>query len=708
MKWRNWIVAGVALITAESMVATPALAQTKQDRSEAPISQSRIGQDQTPQTRDRTLISQLPPLIDLQTLYGNPQILGAKLSPDGQYMTFIKPFEGTRHLWVKGTDDPMAAARPLTAGEQPVSSRRYRWSEDGQYVIYQQDRGGNENYHIYAVDPTAEPAANASVPKSRDLTPLDNVQARIYATPEAEPNTLIIGLNDRDPQFHDAYRLNIATGDRQFLFQNDANIYDWIADQAGNVRLAVRRTDTGGTEVLRIAEDSRQVVYRCSPQETCNVLRFHPDGERVYLTTNKGEAVDLVQLELLNPKTQTTEVVSSDPEGDVDFATALFSEATDELIATIYIGDRQRIYPQTAAFAEDLETLKAELPDGDFRFGTATEDERSRIVTVYSDVNPGITYRFNRETGAIEKLYEQRPELPTEELASMRPIRYTARDGTEIPAYLTLPQGVEPRQLPVVIYPHGGPWARDRWGYQADVQLLANRGYAVLQPNYRGSKGYGQDYLNAGNQEWGTGVMQDDVSDGVKYLIDEGIADPNRIAIYGISYGGYAALSGLAFTPDLYTAGISYVGVSNLITLLNNLPPYWAYAEGRIEMRVGDVDDPQERARLRRQSPLFHADQIDDPLLVIQGANDPRVRKAESDQIVVALRDAEPEVRYLVAPNEGHGFVREDNRLAAAAAIERFLADHLGGRHQETIPEAIQQRLKTLTVDPESVTPPEN
>lgn len=704
MKGWRWIAAGVVLSAAELLVAGELLAQTRSLYLESESLRQTVIQEDGIAQGDRTL-NQLPPLIDRQTFFGNPQIYGAKVSPNGQYMAFIKPIEGTRNIWVKGINQPMEAARPLTASDQPVTT--YFWSADGQYILYIQDKGGNENYHIYVVEPTAEPAPNSRVPQSRDLTPLENVKARIYAVPESTPDQIVIGLNDRNPQAHDVYRLNLNTGERTLLFQNDGKIGNWVTDLEGNLRLASRLTQDGSTEILQVEGDSLAPVYRCSPEETCNVLRFHKDGDRVYMTTNKGEEVDLLRLVLFNPQTQEVELVSSDPEAEVDFSGAIFAEDSEELIATVYISDRKRIYPQTQAFAKDLETLQNQLPDGNLSFGTATEDGRMRLVSVDSDVNPGITYLFNRETDELEKLYETRPELPTEHLASMQPIRYTARDGTEIPAYLTLPKGIEPRNLPVVIHPHGGPWTRDTWGYRGFVQLLANRGYAVLQPNFRGSAGYGQSFLNAGNQEWGTGVMQHDISDGVKYLIDQGIADPNRVAIHGASYGGYATLAGLTFTPELYTAGISYVGVSNLITWLKNLPPYWAPAQGRLDVRVGDLDDPQDRERLRQQSPLFHVEQIDDPLLVIQGANDPRVPKAESDQIVAALNKAGQEVNYLVAPNEGHGFQKEANRLAVAAAIERFLAEHLGGRYQEEISPQIQQRLEALRVNVNQVNAPE-
>jgi dienelactone hydrolase len=319
-------------------------------------------------------------------------------------------------------------------------------------------------------------------------------------------------------------------------------------------------------------------------------------------------------------------------------------------------------------------------------------------------VDPGAAYLYDHETGTATLLYRSRPSLPSDHLAFVKPVRYPARDGLTIPAYLTLPRGVEPKSLPTVVMPHGGPWARDAWGYDPYAQFLANRGYAVLQPNFRGSTGYGKKFLNAGNKQWGIGAMQHDVSDGVAYLVKEGIADPKRVAIFGGSYGGYATLAGLAFTPELYAVGVSYVGPSNLLTLLASIPPYWAPVRKIFNVRLGNPDDPADLELLKRMSPINAVERIHVPLLVIQGANDPRVNKAESEQIVVSLRDRGMPVEYLLAPDEGHGFAGRENRLAFAAAMEKFLARHLHGRYQESMPDDVAARLAALTVDPKTVT----
>lgn len=406
---------------------------------------------------------------------------------------------------------------------------------------------------------------------------------------------------------------------------------------------------------------------------------------------------------LLDIESGETTLVESDPEGEVDFGFPIFMDSTEELVGTGYIGDRVRIYPRNVEFAKMYEELRSKLPDGELGFNGGTEDDRLFIVSVSRDVNPGEVYLYNRKSGKVEKLYDSRPDLPSEYLAEMKPVRYPTRDGATIPAYLTVPKGVEAKNLPTVIFPHGGPWARDTWGYDGIAQFLANRGYAVLQPNFRGSTGYGKAFLNAGNMEWGTGLMQHDITDGVKYLIDQGIADPKRVAIMGGSYGGYATLAGVTFTPDLYAAGVSIVGPSNIITLLNSIPAYWGPIKKIFALRVGDPDIPEQAEMLREQSPFFHAKNIKAPLLVIQGANDPRVKKAESDQIVVALRDLKRDVQYVVAPDEGHGFAGRENRLAMFAAIEKFLAGHIGGRYQESVEGEVAEKLETMTLDVSTV-----
>jgi dipeptidyl aminopeptidase/acylaminoacyl peptidase len=437
-----------------------------------------------------------------------------------------------------------------------------------------------------------------------------------------------------------------------------------------------------------------------------NPDRFTPDGNAFYFVTDKGKELDKSELHLYDIKTGKITRIEKDPKNEVDFGSTLFSEVTDELLATFYTGDRTRVYPKQRQFAVDWAKLEKALPKGEISIGSRTADENLWVVAIYSDVDPGSRYLFNRKTGKAELLYRARPNLPSQHLAPMQPVTYKARDGMMIHAYLVTPKGVSAKNLPVVVMPHGGPWARDTWGFNGLAQFLANRGYGVMMPNFRGSTGYGKHYLNAGNKQWGTGAMQHDLTDAVTYLIEKKIADPKRVAIFGGSYGGYATLAGLAFTPDLYAAGISYVGPSNIITLLKTIPPYWAPMKRTFSIRVGDMEKPDELKMLEAQSPLKSANHIKAPLLVIQGANDPRVKKAESDQIVVALRDLGRTVEYMVAPDEGHGFIGRTNRLAAFTALEKFLSEQIGGRFQKDVAPDIQKKIDELMVDVKTVKMP--
>jgi dipeptidyl aminopeptidase/acylaminoacyl peptidase len=643
----------------------------------------------------------LPPLIDRELFFDDPEISGGQISPDGKFISFRRPYKGVLNIWVKKREEPFEAAHAITAdAKRPVSN--YFWSEDSKRVLYVQDKGGDEDFRIYAVDPAAAPEAATGVPPATDLTPYAGVRAQILDVPESMPGSLIVGLNDRDPQLHDVYKIDMKSGKRTLLFKNDKNVIGWSLDLKGKLRLGVRMTASGGQEILRVDGKTLTSIYECSAEEACMPIRFHKDGKRAYLVTNKGTP-DLTRLVLFDPRSKKEELVESDPENQVDFDDARFSDATEELVATFYEGDRLRTYPRNPQFKHDFEVVRAALPDGDLRFLSTTEDDRLQLVSVNSDVDPGAVYLYDRSTGKVEFLYRPRPKLPLQHLASMKPIRYNARDGVSIPAYLTLPKGAEPKNLPTILLPHGGPWARDSWGYSGWAQFLANRGYAVLQPNFRGSTGYGKKFLNLGNKQWGTGSMQHDLTDAAKWLVDQGLADPKRLAICGGSYGGYATLAGVTFTPDLYAAAVDLVGPSSIITLLQSIPPYWAPLKKIFSVRVGDLDNPADVERLKAQSPLYSAKAIKTPLLVIQGANDPRVKQAESDQIVVALRDRGAPVEYIVAPDEGHGFAGKENRLAMFTAMERFFAKHIGGRTQESLAPPLAQRLASITVNPKTV-----
>ncbi len=639
----------------------------------------------------------LPPLLDRELFFGDPEISGAQLSPDGAWMSFLKPYNGARNIWVKAADEPFAAARPVTADERPVPG--YFWSRDSRNLLYVQDKGGDENFHVWAVDPAAAPEPDKGVPPCRDLTPVDGVRAQIYSVPKANPDLIIVGLNDRDPRYHDIYRVDIPSGERVLLRENDEEVGAWVFDNEGELRLAYRQMEGGGGEILRVDLQGLVQIASWTYEEEFNPVGFHPDRTRCYVTTNRGDA-DLEQLMLMDVASGTCEFVEKDPLSEVDFGGAVFHPGTDELLATFYVGDKARVYPQNETAAKFWSNLKQALPEGEIGISTISDDMTKVLCSVSSDVDPGSVYLFDSATGKATLQYRSRPELPSEHLAPMKPVSFTARDGMTIHGYLTLPRGMEAKNLPVVMYIHGGPWARDYWGYEPYCQFLANRGYAVMQVNYRSSSGYGKTYSNAGNREWGIGAMQHDVTDAVQYLIAEGIADPAKVAIFGGSYGGYATLAGVTFTPDLYACGIPYVGPSNLITLIESFPEYWKpFLEGSWYKKVGNPDVESDRQDLIARSPLFHCDQIKVPLLVVHGANDPRVKQHESDQIVVALRQKGKAVEYIVAPDEGHGFRAPDNRKALAVAMEKFLAKQLGGRFQEDVRPETQKTLDEITVD---------
>jgi dipeptidyl aminopeptidase/acylaminoacyl peptidase len=641
-----------------------------------------------------------PPLLDRELFFGNPEIAAAQLSPDGQYVAFLKPWKDTRNIYVKKTGEAFDKARLVTTeAKRPIPA--FFWSRDSKLILYVKDNDGDENYNVWGVDPSAPNAAGSEAPPSRNLTDAKGARAFIYAVPKKSADTIYVGLNDRDAAWHDVYKVTISTGQRELVRKNTERIQGWDFDLEGRLRMATRVADNGDTEILKVEPEGFKKVYSCTVFETCGTDRFHKDGRRVYMQTNRGD-VDLTRLVLFDPETGKEELVESDPVNRVDFGSAIFAEATDELVGTSYEDERVRLYFRDKGWEADYKLLQGKFPAKDITLGSSTADDRVMLITVSSDTDPGERYIFDRNTKKLTLQYKVRERIPREHMASMQPVRYPSSDGLEIPAFLTLPRGVPAKNLPAIVLPHGGPWARDSWGFSNLAQFMANRGYAVLQPNFRGSTGYGKKFLNAGNKQWGD-KMQDDVSWGVKYLVAQGIADPKRTGIMGGSYGGYATLAGVAFTPDLYGAAVAIVAPSNLITLLDSIPPYWEAARIIFYERMGNPKTPEGKAQLVRQSPLTSAARIKTPLLVAQGANDPRVKKAESEQIVIALRDRGFPVEYVLAPDEGHGFARPVNNMALWAASEKFFAKHLGGRFQEEMTPEVSKRLAELVVDPKTV-----
>jgi dipeptidyl aminopeptidase/acylaminoacyl peptidase len=645
--------------------------------------------------------AQQPALVDREIFFGNPEYAGAQISPDGKYISFIKPFKDVRNVWVKGVNEPFNAARPLTnEKKRPISG--YFWSQDGKYILFTKDNDGDENFNVYAVNPGAAVAKDAEVPTATNLTAGKSVRAFIYGLPESEPDFIYVGLNERDPAWHDLYKVQISTGTKTLLRENKDRLTGWLFDNKDKLRLATRSNEKGETEILRVDADKFTKIYSCGIFENCGPIRFHKDDKRVYLTSDRGDARNFQQLVLLDPETMKEELVEEDPLKRVDFGGATFSEITKEIVATSYEDDRERIYWKDKSYEADYNFIKKKLGDREIAFASSTKDEKKFIVQTYSDVDPGTVWLFDRDTKNLSILYQVREKLPREALSPMKPVHYKSSDGLDIPAYLTLPKGLPAKNLPLVVVPHGGPWGRDSWGYSAFAQFLANRGYAVLQPNFRASTGYGKKFLDAGNNQWGD-KMQDDITWGVKHLVAEGIADPKRVGIMGGSYGGYATLAGVTYTPDTYAAAIAIVAPSNLNTLLGSIPPYWEQIRTTFYKRMGDPTTPEGKAQLERQSPLNHVSKIKTPLMIVQGANDPRVKKAEADQIVIALRERNYPVQYLLAPDEGHGFQRPVNNMAMFAEGEKFLAKYLGGRYQESVTPEVATRIKEISVDVKTV-----
>jgi dipeptidyl aminopeptidase/acylaminoacyl peptidase len=644
--------------------------------------------------------AQQPPIIDRKLFFGELQIAAARISPDGQYLSFLKPYKGTRNIWVKKAGEPFSAARPMSAeATRPI--RLYFWSHDSKYILYTQDSGGDENFNVYAIDPTLPADPKTGVPPTRALTDLKGVRTIIFAAPRTRPDILYIGLNDRDKQWHDLYELHISTGEKTLLRKNTERISGWDFDSDGNLRVAERTNQAGDTEILRVDPDGFKQIYSCSVLEECGLAGFDSSNKQLYLITNKG-ALDLSELELLDPATGATTFVESDPEKRVDLGGVETSDVDHHIYFTQYEDDRYRRYFKDKAFEQGYHWLQSKLPGKEIDFGARSDDKNIWIVNASSDTEPGETYLWNRKAKTLELQYRIREELPRESLSERKPYHFKSSDGLEIPGYLTLPKGLPAKNLPLILWPHGGPWGRDSYGYDTFAQFFANRGYAVLQPNFRASTGYGKKFLNAGNGEWGR-KMQDDLTWGVKALVADGTVDPRRVGIAGGSYGGYATLAGVAFTPDVYAAAVAIVAPSNLITLLDAMPAYWEAGRKQMYTRMADPTTPEGRALLVAESPLTQAKAIVTPLMVVQGKNDPRVNIRESNQIVAAVRDNGKPVEYLVAPDEGHGFARPINNLAMVTAIEGFLEKYLGGRSQKDVPDDVAAKLKEITVDPKTV-----
>jgi len=542
----------------------------------------------------------------------------------------------------------------------------YFWASN-ERIVYARDQAGEENFHLFAV--------NIDGSNPVDLTPFEGVRAGVIDDLRDNDQDMIISLNKRDPRFYDAYRINIETGELKLIGENPGNIIGWLTDHEGLLRLAIT-SDGVNTSILYRDNESQsfQTILTTDFKETLTPVSFTYDNQCLYAFSNLGR--DKAALVVFDPKTQK-ELELIYENSYVDVSGLLISDKRKKLIAVTYLTDKLRYH----FFDEEVESifqdLTKKIPGYELALSSVNQDENRFIIRTYSDKSLGSYFLYDVETSNLQKIADISPWIDEKYMADMEPISYNSQDGLTIHGYLTLPKGVEPKNLPVVINPHGGPWYRDSWGYSAEVQFLANRGYAVLQMNFRGSTGYGRAFWEAGFKQWGR-KMQDDITDGVQWLIDQGIADLKRIGIYGGSYGGYATLAGITLTPDLYAAAVDYVGISNIFTFLEAIPPYWEPLRQQFYEMIGDPSKDKEL--LESVSPLFLVNQIKTPLFIAQGANDPRVKKSESDQIVAALEKRGIKVQYMVKENEGHGFANEENRFDFYRAMEEFLSEHLGGK----------------------------
>lgn len=603
----------------------------------------------------------IPPKIPLRDFFQNPESRGYQLSPDGKTLSYLAPWETRMNIWIRPTTG--GEAKRVTS-EKDRDIREYFW-KGNQFVIYPQDSKGDENFHLSRVDLKSG--------EIKDLTPFPKVRAELIDDLEDNSETdILITLNKRNPELFDAIRVNVINGEMKMAAQNPGHVDHWVTDHKGRVLAATETDGVNATLLTRTDEKAPfKKVLTTNFREHLSPQFYTFDNKELYVASNIGR--DKQAIVKINPATaKETGMIYQNPEVDVD--SLAFSKKRKVLTYVNYTTSKQQrkyLDPQT----EKMFTAVEQKLPGYLVVGVGNDhDENQFIMSATSDRTPGSRYLCDAKTSELTKLAEVAPWLKAEQLAPMKPIEYKSRDGLTIHGYLTLPVGRDLKNLPVVVNPHGGPWARDEWGYNPEIQFLANRGYAVLQMNFRGSTGYGRKFWEASFKQWGK-TMQDDITDGVQWLIKEGIADPKRVAIYGGSYGGYATLAGVTFTPDLYAAAVDYVGVANLFTFMNTIPPYWKPFLDMFHEMVGDPEKDKEL--LAAASPVMHADKIKTPLFIAQGAQDPRVNKNESDQMVEALKKRGVAVEYMVKDNEGHGFHNEENKFAFYEAMEKFLGQYL-------------------------------
>lgn len=614
-------------------------------------------------------------LIPREKLFGNPKYASPKLSPDGTYLSFLAPSveDNVLNVFVKKTDAPLESARMIT-NDKSRGIRNAGWAQDSKTILYMQDKEGNDNFHLWAIDVE-------SGEEARDLTPGENVKASSLMTNKRFPDEILIGTNARDDKCFDMYRCDYKTGEMTLDTENPGDVVGWGAeDFSFEIREAVVRNQADSSTTVRIrdtAKDEWRELITFPYGENGGLVDWCVDGKSAYLKSSLGrETTALLKVDLKTGES-LEEVFATDK---CDCGGVTLDEDTKLIRAVTYNYARTERKFWDTELENDYKVLESMAPEGaEVVCLSRTTDESLWIIGFVRADGPTEYFVYNQFEKTTSPLFVSKPDLLDYKLAPMEDVRIPTRDGLELVAYLTRAKTDEP--TPLILLVHGGPWARDRWGFSPQAQWFANRGYAVLQVNYRGSTGYGKTFLHKGDKQWGVGDMQHDLTDSVQWAIDQGIADKDKICIYGGSYGGYACLAGLTFTPDLYTCGVDIVGPSNIKTLLDSIPPYWGPLRNGMLLKIGDVDNDEEFNK--KISPLFHVNSIKAPLLIGQGANDPRVKQAEADQIAFSMKEKGIPVEYVLYPDEGHGFARPDNRIDFNGRAEQFLAKHLGGRSEE-------------------------
>jgi dipeptidyl aminopeptidase/acylaminoacyl peptidase len=644
-KLRVLILAGLALVLLGAMTAGLA------------------GQNQPP--KGTGVDSQ--PLIPRQTLFGNPVKASPRISPDGTRLAYLAPSDkNVLNVWVRtiGKTDDAQVTNDIHRG-----IRIHFWAEDGKHLFYMQDLNGDETFHIYAV--------NTESKVVRDLTPFQGIRASGVMLDKKYPNEMLVGLNLRDRRVFDMYRVDLTSGAITLDTENPGDVLGWVTDPDFQIRASQAQNPMDASTILRV-RDSRTAPWRTLLTlpfgENGGIDDFSADGKSLYVETSVGaDTARLVRVDIASGK--ELETIAVDPKVDVGGVIIHPDTRLVQAVGFNYLKNEWRVLDPT--IKADFAVL-AKIGRGEFYLSGRDRADKNWLITYQVDDGPVAWYAYNRESKKPELLFVNQPDLAKYKLAKMEPVVIKARDGFKLVSYLTLPAGVGAKKLPLVLNVHGGPWGRDGWGYDPEAQWFANRGYATLQVNFRGSTGFGKKFLHAGDKQWGVGSMQHDLTDAVKWAVAKGIADPRKICIYGGSYGGYATLAGLVFTPELYACGVDIVGPSNIKTLFQSIPPYWAPFKKEFVLQVGDVEN--DEAFNKKISPLFHAANIRVPLIVAQGANDPRVNIREATQMVEAMRAKGLPVTYIVYGDEGHGFARPDNRLDFYGRVDEFLAKHLGGR----------------------------